>query len=549
MSREPVDHRLDHLLSALGRARPRLDDLTRARVAAGLAEAIAAPAAPAAAPPRRRVPHIRRIAAITAAALVVVAVGAGFASRRGILRGIPRVLGEPPADSHEVAAARRPPVEVPRPASDGERVHPGGSAQLSTHSDLPRLGKEELELAVLDAVRRDALTGPGAAQPGADRGGGPGARAATASPEAAAPPAGPSPEAPAQAAAAEGALRTAAAAVTTPTVTPTTAPRVASGEEPPPAISQVDTARAASPRRVATSAGSPVPASQATTAGAASPARIASSAEQPAPASQTGTAGDAPPARVASRAEQPAPGSQTAATGAAEPPSAHGGPSVAAGASLRPLDDGSSRPDAAARARVVDEPGVRSEGIITELRPLRASESVVADDIAAIRLGQGSIAARYAAAESLLRRDPPLARAMLRSLIADAPQAPETALALLDLANLAVKSGGTDDMYVARKALDRIAVHPFGASVAMPAAFLRCAIERNEAMSRACLTQFRARFPSSPYDVEALVYIAFSLVRAGDCAAARPLIAEYQRRYPNGDATAMVQTWHDRCSP
>lgn len=234
---------------------------------------------------------------------------------------------------------------------------------------------------------------------------------------------------------------------------------------------------------------------------------------------------------------------------AVEPSPGHGDPSIAAGAPLRPFDDGSSRPDAAARSRVVDDPGARSEGIITELRPLRSSESVVADDIAAIRLGHGSVAERYAAAESLLRRDPALARAMLSSLIAGAPQAPEAAQALFDLASLAVKSGGTNDISVARMALDRIAVHPFRAGVAMPAAYLRCAIERNAALLRACLTQFRARFPSSPYDVTALTRIAFSLVGAGDCAAARPLIAEYQRRYPSGDATAMVQTWHDRCSP
>jgi hypothetical protein len=459
MSREPVDDRLDHLLTALGRARPRLDDLTRARVAAGLAEAIGAPAA---SPPRRRIPQLRRIAAITAAALVVVAVGAGFASRRGI----PRVLGEPPANAHEVAAARRPPIEPPGPlTADGgrERTGTGDAARAENR----RFSKEELRLALLDAVRRDALTGPGAAPPGADRGGGPGARAAETSPEAA-PPAGSSPAVPAQAAA-------------------TTAP--------------------------------PLVATRAELAPAAAPA---------------GAVDAASPARVATAAE-PSPG--------------HGDPSIATGAPLRPFDDDSSRPDAAARSRVVDDPGVRSEGIITELRPLRSSESVVADDIAAIRLGHGSVAERYAAAESLLRRDPALARAMLSSLIAGAPQAPEAAQALLDLANLAVKSGGTNDIYVARMALDRIAVHPFRAGVAMPAAYLRCAIERNAALLRACLTQFRARFPSSPYDVTALARIAFSLVGAGDCAAARPLIAEYQRRYPSGDATAMVQTWHDRCSP
>ena len=163
-----------------------------------------------------------------------------------------------------------------------------------------------------------------------------------------------------------------------------------------------------------------------------------------------------------------------------------------------------------------------------------------------IRLGEGSIAARYAAAEQLLRRDPPLARAMLKSLIADAPQSPEAAQALLDLANLAVQSG---DIATARTALDRIAVHPAGAVVAMPAAYLRCATEKDAALSRACFTQFRARFPGSPYGADALARIAFSLVRAGDCAAARPLIEEYQRSYPRGGATAMVQTWHERCPP
>jgi hypothetical protein len=153
-------------------------------------------------------------------------------------------------------------------------------------------------------------------------------------------------------------------------------------------------------------------------------------------------------------------------------------------------------------------------------------------------------AARYAAIEQLMVRDPAAARAALRALVADAPTSPETASALLDLARLA--AAAADDT-VARTALDQLDRHPDAAALAMPARYLRCTMEQTDPGRRACLTGFRAAFPDSPRDAEVLARLAIVTARDGDCRAALPLLAEYRRRYPSGSSAADMRAWTAHC--
>jgi hypothetical protein len=153
-------------------------------------------------------------------------------------------------------------------------------------------------------------------------------------------------------------------------------------------------------------------------------------------------------------------------------------------------------------------------------------------------------AARYSAAERLMATDPASARAALSALIADAPTAPEVAPALLDLARLAVAAG--DDV-AAHAALDRLTAHPGSASLAMPAAYLRCALERVAPALRTCFAGFRAAFPDSLRDADALARLAAATLATSDCRTALPLLAEYVRRYPNGSDAAAMRVQRAQC--
>jgi hypothetical protein len=152
--------------------------------------------------------------------------------------------------------------------------------------------------------------------------------------------------------------------------------------------------------------------------------------------------------------------------------------------------------------------------------------------------------ASYAAAERLMTSNPGAARTALRELVARAPDAPEAANALLDLATLAVRS---HDYGGARDALDRLGRHPGAAALAMPARYLRCYIALNTADKLACYVRFRAAFPGSPYDAEMLAGLASSYAAAGDCASAVPLLVEYGRRYPSGASAATLEAWRVQC--
>ena len=141
--------------------------------------------------------------------------------------------------------------------------------------------------------------------------------------------------------------------------------------------------------------------------------------------------------------------------------------------------------------------------------------------------------------------DPAVARAALRALVAEAPTAPEAAPALLDLARLSAAAG--DDV-AAHAALDQLASHPAAMSLAMPATYLRCSLERTDAGRRTCLAGFRAAFPDSPRDADVLARLAAATAGVGDCSAALQLLVEHKRRYPNGSTAGALRAWNARCT-
>jgi hypothetical protein len=215
------------------------------------------------------------------------------------------------------------------------------------------------------------------------------------------------------------------------------------------------------------------------------------------------------------------------------PAPVHAAPALAAQA---PHDEPSS-PEAASVGAPLAPPAELGSGVAPRLAPHSAP---------ALERTSPPVdtAARYAAIERLMARDPAAARAALRALVADAPASPEAVSALLDLARLA--AAAADDA-AARAALDQLDRHPDAAALAMPARYLRCTMEQTDPGRRACLTGFRAAFPDSPRDAEVLARLAIVTARDGDCRAALPLLAEYRRRYPGGPSAADVRAWTAHC--
>jgi hypothetical protein len=155
------------------------------------------------------------------------------------------------------------------------------------------------------------------------------------------------------------------------------------------------------------------------------------------------------------------------------------------------------------------------------------------------------VAGHYTEAERWMTVDRARARAALNALIVRAPLTAEAAQALLDLAMLEARA---NDRSAARAHLDRLAIHPQGVALAMPAASVRCRIERDPAVRRACLVAFRIRFSGSPIDADALAHLAAAFAASGNCRAAVPLFDEYQSRYRSGPDAAALATWRARCA-
>jgi len=83
-----------------------------------------------------------------------------------------------------------------------------------------------------------------------------------------------------------------------------------------------------------------------------------------------------------------------------------------------------------------------------------------------------------------------------------------------------------------------------------PASFLLCRSEldsgKREA-ARSCLERFRADFPGSPHDGDALASLATLRLGNGDCRRAMPLVEEYLRRFAHGPHAASLGEGARRC--
>lgn len=259
----------------------------------------------------------------------------------------------------------------------------------------------------------------------------------------------------------------------------------------------------------------------------------------PAPGTPGGLPGEPPPVPPAPAT----PGGPPPATGSGEPLPAAPARRAAATAPLSPAAAASpARPELPA-PRPVDEAVDAASQTAAPTASLRAIAPGAAEP-GAPTPPPADPAARYAEAERLMASDADAARRALRALVADAPGATEAAPALLDLARLAAAGG---DHPAALAALDELDRHPGAAALAMPAAYLRCLVTPGDAGRRACFAAFRARYPGSPHDADALAWLAAAAARAGDCAAAQALIGEFLERYPDAPAAPAIQAWKARC--
>jgi hypothetical protein len=82
-----------------------------------------------------------------------------------------------------------------------------------------------------------------------------------------------------------------------------------------------------------------------------------------------------------------------------------------------------------------------------------------------------------------------------------------------------------------------------------PAEYLRCAADVTNGLPDAqrCLTSFRARFPGSVYDADALAALALSTAEAERCGEALPLLDEYLARYADRAKAPLVRRQRGRC--
>jgi hypothetical protein len=481
--------RLDELVAALASTRPVLDDITRARVAAGIAAASRTPQ------PVRRNPRRRWMIGGAAAAIVVLAIGLALhdTSAPGPELAVAPmvVVGELPegamlaavpgtAVQGQIAGTV---VTVYGPGSatrrgsrivvDADRLvvdRPGGDApvELEVRTATIRVQHATFSVDSGHALRVTVIRGEiilTCADHGADQ-------AVTAGGSAAC-----------------DATRTAVGA-----------PAAARPPSPNRLVTEVSPASGAVPSDMSSS----------------SPPPTIPDVRSRAPRAVTGDA-PLPTARTTASARPPRP-----ATTAAPPPRSPATPSAIA-ADTRPIATEQTTehapPEPAEPAGSPDSPGQSS-------------------------VAPAGTAARYAAVEHLMTRDPAAARAALRALVTEAPTAPEVAPALLDLARLAAGAG--DDV-AAHAALDQLAAHPGAAPLAMPAMYLRCTLEQTDPGRRSCLAGFRAAFPDSPRDAEVLSHLAAATAGTGDCDVALGLLVELKRRYPKASTTAGVRAWNSRC--
>jgi hypothetical protein len=145
----------------------------------------------------------------------------------------------------------------------------------------------------------------------------------------------------------------------------------------------------------------------------------------------------------------------------------------------------------------------------------------------------------YADAErALAARDPAAADRSLAKLVGEFPASKLIDQAVYERARIAFDRGAWAE---ARADLDRLA--QLGDSpLVEPGAYLRCrvAVAAADGSAAACFVGYRARFPQSPHDRDALVALVELAYAAGGCAAAKSTIEELATRYP-------TSAWSTRC--
>lgn len=82
-----------------------------------------------------------------------------------------------------------------------------------------------------------------------------------------------------------------------------------------------------------------------------------------------------------------------------------------------------------------------------------------------------------------------------------------------------------------------------------PTEYLHCAAAMAKGMPSAhrCLASFRARFPASIYDSDALAALAVFAAEAERCGEALPLLDEYLSRYPDRGKARLISGLRSRC--
>jgi len=140
----------------------------------------------------------------------------------------------------------------------------------------------------------------------------------------------------------------------------------------------------------------------------------------------------------------------------------------------------------------------------------------------------------YQSAEAAMRaHDSARAEQELTRVVTEFPTDELADTALYELARLAFTRG---DATATREHLDALQARGSGRYLEQ-AALLSCRLYSRAgqlADSEHCWQGFRARYPDSPHDAEALAVLASETHKQRGCRAAAGLLGEYLRRYPDG---------------
>jgi hypothetical protein len=149
----------------------------------------------------------------------------------------------------------------------------------------------------------------------------------------------------------------------------------------------------------------------------------------------------------------------------------------------------------------------------------------------------------YRTAEAALAaRDPAAADRALAELLAAHPGSLLVDQALYERARIAYQQRA---WAAARNHLARLAATP-RTLLAEPGSYLRCriAVETAEPSAEACLAGYRAAFPRSAHDLDALALLVQLSHARGGCSGAEPLVDELAQSHPR---TTLAAAWRARC--